>query len=662
MKEAILKRIEQLRDEIEIQNYNYYVLAKPEISDFEYDKLFRELQELEEKNPEFISESSPTKKVGALVIGEFQQVTHSVPMLSLDNSYNEEDIVQFDSRVRKLLGNSCEYTCELKIDGVSVALRYENGQLVKGISRGNGSVGEDITEHVRKIPSLPLRLKKPLTLEVRGEVYMPKDTFLKVNSRREEDGLEVFANPRNATAGTLRQLNTLAVKERGLRIKLYHLINSEDYDNETQSQTLGFLKEIGLPVEENFGSELDIDSIIGFWKNWNEKRHELEFEIDGVVCKVDRFEYQTTLSYTSHSPRWAMAIKFPAEQKKSKIENIKFSVGRTGVITPVANITPIRLAGTVVKNASLHNFENVKEKDIRINDMVIVEKAGDIIPQIVRSLPEERTGAEITVIPPEKCPVCGGETGKTSVEEVAIRCMNPFCKAKLKRTMEIFCSRQAMDIEGIGGKVVDLLLGNGLISDLSDIYFIKEEMLIPLPRLGQKSAKNIVTEIEKSKTRGLTAVLTGLGIPLVGSKTAKDIAMYFKNIDSVMMAGESDLTLVDGVGEEIAISVRKFFSLDSTKQMIDKMKSAGVKMEEDVAEKKGNVLSGLKFVLTGTLANHSRDEMKKFIEENGGDVVSAVSKKTDYIIAGEKAGSKLEKGMKLGVKIISEEDFFDLIK
>ncbi|HOO32560.1 MAG TPA: NAD-dependent DNA ligase LigA [Thermotogota bacterium] len=660
-REVIKKRIETLRKEIETHDYRYYVLAQPEVDDQTYDALYKELVRLETENPEFYDSNSPTQNVGAKILDTFVRVEHSVPMLSLDNTYNEEDIFDWSERVRKLIpGKAFKYCVELKIDGVSFAARYVAGKLERGISRGNGTAGEDITEHLKQVKGLPKTLKSPIDIEVRGEVYIPNEVFAEVNRVREENGLEVFANPRNSTAGTLRQLNTLEVKKRGLRCFVYSIVNPEAYGLESQSGMLNWLEEQGFSVEDHFRQLDSIPEVIDFWTNWTFKRHDLPFDVDGLVVKVDEFAHHEELGQTSHSPRWMIAFKFPAEQKETTLESLTWSVGRTGVITPVAHFTPIQLAGTTVKNANLHNMDNIKEKDIRIKDTVIVEKAGEIIPQVVRIVSERRNGSEIEIVMPESCPVCGGEIGKLKAEEVAVRCLNPQCPAKIKRSLETFVSRDAMNIEGMGEKIIDQLVEEKMISDISDIYHLKEERLIPLPRMGQKSANNLVREIEKSKRNQLHALLTGFGIPNVGKKTAKELAIHFRTLKKIMSSGSQELIEVDGVGEEMASAVVRFFASQQVKRIVERLAQSGVNMEEVVEEKKAT-LAGMRFVITGTLEKMTRNEIKVLIESEGGTVTGSISKKTDYLVCGTDAGSKYDKALKAGVKIITEEEFMELL-
>jgi len=659
--EKAKQRIEYLRKEIEKHDYNYYLLASPKISDHEYDKMYQDLVELEKEYPEFFSKDSPTQNVGSKILKDFQRIEHSQPMLSLDNTYNEEDIYAFSARIKKNTRENFNYCVELKIDGVSFAARYLNGKFHKGISRGNGVIGEDITEHLKQTKGIPKVLNESLDIEVRGEVYMPEDVFAHVNKVREENGLEVFANPRNATAGTFRQLNTIEVRKRGISSFTYSIIEPEKFGIKTQTQMLNKLQSLGFVVENHYDSVGTINDVIDFWQTWTEKRHELNFDIDGLVVKVDELDVQKELGSTSHSPRWAIAFKFPAEQKETTLESISWSVGRTGVITPVAHLKAVNLAGTTVKNANLHNIDNIEEKDIRIKDKVIIEKAGEIIPQVVSVVKEKRNGFEEEILPPKECPVCGGNVGKTKSDEVAIRCLNPVCPAKVKRALQTFSSREAMNIEGLGEKLIDQLVERELIEDIADIYFISEEQLIALDRMGQKSANNLIEEIEKSKQKQLHHLLTGLGIPNVGKKTAKEISTTFHSLDKILKVNSDDLKAIDGVGEEMARGIVRFFANDRIKTIISKLKDARVGLTEEQQIQKGTSLKGLKFVITGELQTLTRTEIKEKIESYGGKTASAVSKNTDYLLCGENPGSKLEKAKQLDVKIINEQEFYNLL-
>ncbi len=658
----IIEEVERLREEIEYHNYRYYVLADPVITDEEYDRLMRRLMELEKKYPQLITPDSPTQRVGGKVLEGFKKVKHSKPMLSLDNTYDESEIREFDRRVKKNLGVSkVEYVAELKIDGISIALRYEAGRFKMGITRGDGIEGEDVSENVKTIKTIPLRLRKKIDIEVRGEIYMPVEVFKKLNEEREEEGLPPFANPRNATAGTIRLLDTSKVAKSGLDSFIYYVVDPERYGLKTQWEALNFLKEIGFKVNPHSRLCESIEEVIDYWKEWVERRHELDYWVDGVVVKVNSFEYQKKLGATAKSPRWAIAFKFPAEQARTKLIDVTFQVGRTGVITPVAELEPVKLAGTTVKRATLHNFEYVKEKDIRIGDWVFVEKAGGIIPQVVKPIVDLRTGDEKPIEPPQSCPVCGGKVGKLDPSEVAIRCLNPHCPAKLKRALETFVSRNAMNIEGLGAKLIDKLVDSGLVKDVADIYYLTPFDLAQLGSgIGQRTIAKLLKEIEESKKNPLHRLITGLGIPHVGEKTAKVLAENFESLDDLANASLERLMKIEGIGEEVARSIIEYFRNEKTKEIIEKLKKAGVNTKSSL--KRSKVLSGLKFVITGELENFTRKEIEEFIESLGGKVSSSVSTKTDYIIVGRNPGSKYEKAKRLGVKILSEDEFLKLVR
>ncbi len=658
----VIEEVERLREEIEYHNYRYYVLADPVITDEEYDRLMKRLMELEKKYPQLVTPDSPTQRVGGKVLEGFKKVKHSTPMLSLDNTYDEKEIREFDRRVKKLLGTSeVEYVAELKIDGISIAIRYEDGRFRMGITRGDGIEGEDVSDNVKTIRSIPLRLRKPLTIEVRGEIYMPVEEFKRVNEEREEEGLPPFANPRNATAGTIRQLDTRVVAGRNLDSFMYYVVDPESYGIKTQWEALRFLKEIGFKVNPHSRLCSSIEEVIDYWKEWVERRHELDYWVDGVVVKVNSFEQQKILGATAKAPRWAIAFKFPAEQARTKIVGVTFQVGRTGVITPVAELQPVQLAGTTVKRATLHNFEYIKEKDIRLGDWVFVEKAGGIIPQVVKVIEDLRTGEEKPIEPPKECPVCGGPVGKLDPSEVAIRCLNPHCPAKLKRAILTFVSRDAMNIEGLGEKLVERLVDAGIVKDIADIYYLTPFDLAQLGSgIGQRTIAKILKEIEESKSRPLDKLITGLGIPHVGSKLAKVLAENFESLEELADASLERLMKIEGIGEEVARSIVEYFRNEKTREIIEKLKKAGVNLRSSA--KRSRVLRGLKFVVTGELERWSRKEIEDFIHSLGGEVSSSVSKKTDYLIVGRNPGSKLEKAKKLGVKTITEEEFVKLVK
>ena len=659
----ILEEIEKLREEIEYHNYRYYILNDPVITDQEYDELMKRLIELEKKYPELVTPDSPTQRVGGKVAEGFKKVRHSIRMLSLDNTYSEEELKKFNERIKRTLEiEKVEYVVELKIDGFSVALRYKDGKFEQGITRGDGITGEDITENLKTVKSIPLRLRKKINVEVRGEVYMSKDEFNRINQERMKKGLPLFANPRNAAAGTMRQLDSSVVARRNLDSFIYYVIDPESHGLKTQSETLEFLKSIGFKVNPNYIVTNELGEIIDYWNYWIENRKKLAYNIDGLVIKVNKIEYQKLLGETAKSPRWAIAFKFPAEQVRTKITGVTVQVGRTGVLTPVAELEPVQLGGTTVKRASLHNFDYIKAKDIKIGDTVLIEKAGEIIPQVVKSIKELRTGKEKDIEVPTSCPVCGGKVGKLKEDEVAIRCLNPHCPAKLKRAVEIFVSREAMNIEGIGEKLIDQLIDKGIVKDIADIYYLTPFDLIPLERMGPKAADNILKAIEKSKRSPLHKLITALGIPFVGSKTAAVLAEHFKNLDRLAKANYEELMEIEGIGEEIAKSIVEYFLSDKTKEIISKLKKAGVNMSGEAKEEEEKSLKGLRFVVTGTLKNYTRSEIEELIRKKGGMVSNSVSKKTDYLILGENPGSKYQKALQLGTKVITEEEFEKMLK
>lgn len=657
--EKIREEVERLRKEIEYHNYRYYVLAQPVISDEEYDKLMKRLMELEEKYPELKSPDSPTQRIGGQLLEGFESVEHSEPMLSLDNTYNEAEILNFDERVKKIVGQ-VEYVAELKIDGVSIALRYEDGMLKKAITRGDGIKGDDVTANVKTIKSIPLRLPEPLSIEVRGEIFMPVQYFEQFNQQREEEGLPAFANPRNATAGTLHLLDPTEVAQRKLDSFIYYVVNPQLYGLKTQWETLKFLERLHFKVNPYSKLCGTVQDVIEYWQEWIEKRKKLEYWVDGVVVKVNDFEKQNELGWTAKSPRWAIAFKFPAQQVKTKIVNIVYQVGRTGVITPVAEFEPVELEGTIVKRASLHNFDYIQENDIRIGDYVFIQKAGGIIPQISYVITDLRTGNELVVTPPDRCPVCDGEVGKESGEYVAYKCLNPHCPAKLKRHLEVFVSRQALDIQGLGPKIIAKIVDAGLVKDVADIFYLTIFDLSQISGLGPKMISNILGEIEKAKKVPLERLLVGLGIPNIGEKTAKVLAKRFKTMDALSNATMEELLQIEGIGKDIAQSVVTYFNDPKTKEIIQKLKKAGVNMETSEMQTQ-YILDGLTFCITGTLKSFSREEAKKFIECLGGHFTDNLTKKTDYLVVGENPGSKLEKANKFGVKVLTEEEFLKML-
>lgn len=661
------KRIKELRELINYHNKQYYVYDNPVISDAEYDKLMRELEELEKKFPELVTPDSPTQRVGGEPLPYFTQVVHRVPMMSLSNAFDEGELKDFHRRVTEVVGNDVEYVVELKIDGLAVSITYENGIYKTAATRGDGEVGEDVTQNVKTIKSVPLKLdfppdKSPAILEVRGEVYLPKEDFRKLNEEREEQGLALFANPRNAAAGSLRQLDPKVTAKRPLAVFIYGLGYAEGVEFETHYEALQFFKRIGLRVNPHIVLFDKFDDVVDYCLSWNEKRHELPYEIDGMVIKVNSLEQQRLLGSTAKSPRWAIAYKFPAEQKTTVIKDIIVRVGRTGVLTPTAVLEPVRIAGSTVSKATLHNEDYIREKDIKIGDTVIVHKAGDVIPEVVGVVKEKRTGKERDFEMPRRCPECGSEAVRLP-GEAAYRCTNSTgCPAQIKRSIEHFASRDAMDIRGLGPAIVSLLISQGLIKDAADLYYLKREDLLPLERMGEKSAANLLSAIEESKKRPLDRVIYALGIPFVGSRTASLLADAFGSMEELEKATYGDLIKVPEIGEKIAESILAFFRQEQTKALISRLKAAGVNMEAKKKKEGPKPLEGLTFVLTGALEKYTRQQATELIEKLGGKVTGSVSKKTDYVVVGKDPGSKYEKALKLGIKILNEAEFEELLE
>jgi DNA ligase (NAD+) len=661
------KRIAELTKQIERHNRLYYVEDRPEITDQEYDQLMRELQELEGRFPELAQPDSPTRRVGGEPLPYFEKVVHKSPMLSLGNAFNEADLRDFDRRVRQAVGSQMvRYVCELKIDGLAVSLHYENGLFVKGATRGDGTTGEDITQNLRTIRSIPLRLSQPLTLEVRGEAYMPKPAFEKLNKEREERGEPLFANPRNSAAGSLRQLDPKIAASRQLDTFIYAIGDLQGVRVESHSEGLELLESLGFHVNEERRVFSDIEEVITFIDSWIEKRPSLPYEIDGMVIKVDSFAQQQELGFTAKSPRWAIAYKFPAEEAITILEGIEVSVGRTGTVTPTAILKPVSLAGTTVKRASLHNEDIIREKGLLLGDHVVVKKAGDIIPEIVAVLPERRNGDETPFSMPTHCPECGSELVRLE-EEVALRCINPMCPAQIREGIIHFVSRTAMNIEGLGEKVVAQLFNEGIIRSVADLYYLhlQRDVLLGMERMGEKSVDNLLAAIEASKENSLERLLFGLGIRLVGAKAARVLAEHFGEMDAIMQASEEELTQIDEIGPKMASSLVNYFRQPQAEAVIERLKAAGVNMSyKGIRVESGADLpfAGKTIVLTGTLAQMTRQEAEEAIARLGGKVTGSVSKKTDLVIAGEKAGSKLEKAEKLGVAVMDEEGFRKILE
>lgn len=660
----ILKNYTNLKNKIEKYNNLYYNEDNPIISDMEYDGLLRKLKEMEKEYPALLEiDDSPTEKIGGTASNKFSKVEHKVPMLSLSNTYNIAEIEDFDKRVKKIINFSekIEYILELKLDGLSISLIYENGNLTRAVTRGDGKIGEDVTENIMEIESIPKKLKEPISLEVRGEIILPIKNFNKINEEREENGEEVFANPRNAAAGTIRQLDSTIVSKRGLDCYLYYLVNAENYRIKTHLESIRFIEKLGFKTTGIFEKYSDFKTLEKSIEKWRIKREKLDYETDGLVIKINDFSFYETLGYTTKSPRWAIAYKFPAEQVKTRLLNVTFQVGRTGVVTPVAELEAVNLSGSVVKRASLHNFDEIRRKDIKIGDNVIVEKAAEIIPQVVNVVFDDRKGTEKEIKEPESCPACGTKLVK---EEglVALKCLNPHCPEKIKREISYFVSRDAMNISGLGEKIVEKFIELEKIKTVVDIYFLENyrNELENLEKMGKKSVENLLNSINESKNQDFSKVLYALGIPFVGKFNANLLSKTFKDIDVLKEKSVEELLEVKGIGDKAAIAVNTFLNNENNWKIITELKEIGLKFkfeEDELKEVKDNPIKGKNFLATGKLQKYKRNEIKDIILEKGGNYLSAVSKNLDFLIAGEKAGSKLEKAQNLGIRILSEDDF-----
>lgn len=658
----IKTRMDELIDQINYHSNKYYNDDAPEISDYEYDNLMKELIKIEEENPQIKRPDSPSSRVGGKPLDKFTQITHKIPMLSLSNAYSDKDLKDFDKRVRELADDSVEYVVEFKIDGLSVGLTYKNGVFEKGATRGNGVVGEDITENLRTVKTIPLKINDTEEVVVRGEVYISKQNFEKINELQEEQGLQLFANPRNLAAGTLRQLDSKLTAKRPLDIFIFNLEYIENTNLKSHSESLEYLKNLGFKVSTDYKVCSNIEGVIEHIEYWTENRSKLPFEIDGMVIKVNDLQQREVMGYTAKSPRWAIAYKFPAEQKKTKLIDIIVEVGRTGTITPTAILEPVRLAGTTVSRATLHNEDYINEKDIKIGDTVLVQKAGDIIPQVVQVVKDDRDGNEIEFKFPDKCPVCSEPTVRLE-GEAAVKCINISCPAQIRRGIIHFASRDAMNIEGLGESIVGLLLDNNIIKDIADLYYIKKEDVINLERMGEKSAENLIKAIEKSKQNELYRLINGLGIKYIGVKGAKVLAKNFDSLNEIINADAVQLTNLEEFGNIMANSVVEFFKEEKNMTVINKLKESGVNTEsiKNKDESIVNIFEGMKIVLTGTLPTLKRNDAKEMIEARGGKATSSVSKSTTFVLAGEEAGSKLTKANELGVKVIDEAKFLDIL-
>jgi len=659
----IKKRIDELTEYLNYHSHKYYVEDAPEITDFEYDAAMRELEELENANPQYKTPFSPTQRVGGEVLDKFETVVHEVRMESLQDLFNENEVYDFDKRVRAVV-NDAEYTVEYKIDGLSVSLEYENGEFTRGSTRGDGTTGENVTFNLKTIKSIPMKLKEPIPyLEVRGEVFISHKDFEKINAKRENNQELTFANPRNAAAGSLRQLDSKIAAERNMDIYIFNIQSINGKDISTHSDGLEYLRKQGFKVINSFKKYKDIKDVYKRILEIGEERGSLSYDIDGAVIKVDSLAQRAELGSTAKFPKWAAAYKFPAERQKTKVLDIIVRVGRTGVLTPLAILEPVRIAGSTVSKATLNNEDCIKQKDIRIGDTVIIQKAGDIIPEVVESVKEERTGREREFKMPDLCPECSSPVVREE-GEAARRCTGVNCPAQRLRTILHFVSKPAMDIDGLGEAIIELMVKNNLIKTAADLYYLKAEDIAALDRMGEKSAQNIINAINESKNNELYRLINSLGIRLIGEKSAKLLAAKYKSLDKLMSADFEELTQIDEIGGKMAESIKDYFAAESNIEFIEKLKKAGVNTEnkENENEESDKRFDGKVFVLTGTLSKFKRSEASEIIERFGGKTSSSVSKKTSYVLAGEEAGSKLDKAAKLGVTIINENEFEEMIK
>lgn len=655
----IQSRVNELHDLLNQYGYEYYVQDNPSVPDSEYDKLLRELIDIEEAHPEFKSPDSPTVRVGGEVQSSFEKVNHDTPMLSLGNAFNEQELRRFDQRIREQVG-SVEYMCELKIDGLAVSLKYVEGRFVQGLTRGDGTTGEDITENLRTIHAIPLKINDPLSFEVRGEAYMPRSSFIRLNEEKEKNEEQPFANPRNAAAGSLRQLDPKLAAKRKLSVFLYSVNDFTDFDATTQSGALDELDRLGFKTNHERMRVGDIEGVLEYIEKWTKQREQLSYDIDGIVIKVNDIEQQDEMGYTQKSPRWAIAYKFPAEEVVTTLQDIELSIGRTGVVTPTAILDPVRVAGTTVSRASLHNEDLIHERDIRIGDSVVVKKAGDIIPEVVKSITERRPEGTLPYSMPTHCPSCDHELVRIE-GEVALRCINPKCQAQLVEGLIHFVSRQAMNIDGLGTKIIQQLYHHNVIKDVADIFYLTEDDLLPLERMGSKKVENLLKAIEDAKANSLEHLLFGLGIRHLGVKASQVLAEKYETMDRLLEVTEEELISIHDIGDKLAQSVVTYLENEDIKALIEKLKYKNVNM----------VYNGIKtsdieghpdfkdktIVLTGKLQQLTRKEATAWLELKGAKVTSSVTKKTDLVIAGEDAGSKLTKAEKFGTEIWTEEHF-----
>jgi DNA ligase (NAD+) len=659
------KRVAWLRKELRKHDYLYYILNQPEITDQQYDELFAELAKLEAEHPELVTPDSPTQRVAGRPLEGFVTVRHAIPMLSVDNTYSADELLAFDERVRKQLGETdYQYVVEHKIDGLAVSLRYVDGVLVTGATRGDGEVGDDVTANIRTIRAIPLSLRDgenvPRVLEVRGEVYMPTKSFVEMNKARAKTGEPAFANPRNAAAGSLKLLDARITATRNLAFYAYGIGEVSQLPAVDHYQTLQRFKELGLPVNPHIKRAKDIDEVIAICQSWSDKRTSLAYQIDGMVIKVNRYDQRDILGATGRSPRWCIAYKYPAERAQTVVESIAVQVGKTGALTPVANLKAVQLAGTTVKRASLHNFDEMRRLDVRPGDTVLIEKAGEIIPQVVEVRKELRPkGAEPFAVP-KKCPNCDTDVVKDE-EGVCVRCPNPDCLGQWKEKLRYFAGRDQMDIEHLGIALIEQLIDSGLVRNFADLYRLRKDDLMSLDRMGEKSAQNVLAAIEASKTRPLWRFVAALGVRHVGGQSAQILADHFGSLDALMSAGQDELQVVDQVGPVMAESVYEYFRAPRHRAVIDDLLAAGVRPQSPARKKRGGTLQGKTIVVTGTLKSFSRQQAEQAIREAGGKASGSVSKKTDFVLAGEDPGSKLEKARQLGVEVIDEEQFVAML-
>ncbi|MFF6155962.1 NAD-dependent DNA ligase LigA [Enterococcus faecium] len=659
------KRAEELRTRLNQWSREYYVEDKPTVEDYVYDKEYAELVAIEEQYPDLITSDSPTQRVGGKVLEGFEKVTHDIPLYSLNDVFSKEELIAFDQRVQKAVGRVVDYCCELKIDGLSVSLRYEDGNFVRGATRGDGTVGENITENLKTVRSVPIKLKEPMNIEVRGECFMPKRSFVQLNQDREAEGKDIFANPRNAAAGSLRQLDSKITAKRNLDTFLYTVADFGPMQAKTQYDALEELEKIGFHTNREKRLCHSIDEVWSYIEEYHDKRVDLPYEIDGIVIKVNEFSLQDQLGFTVKAPRWAAAYKFPPEEVETLIENIEWTVGRTGVVTPTAIMTPVRVAGTTVSRASLHNGDYIKLKDIRLKDTVLIYKAGDIIPEVSQVVLDKRPKDSEEYQLPTHCPVCGSELVHLD-EEVALRCINPKCPAQMKEGLNHFVSRNAMNIDGLGPRVLEQMYDKKLVADVADLYKLTEEELLKLDKIKEKSANNILTAIDNSKDNSVERLIFGLGIRHVGAKAAKILAEHFGDLETLSKSDYESIIALDTIGDIIADSVVTYFSNEEVHELMNELKQAGVNFEykglrNAQLQEVESPFKEKTVVLTGKLTRFTREEAKETIENLGGKVTGSVSKKTDIVVAGEDAGSKLTKAQELGIEVWTEDQMADAL-